>query len=307
MAMKNKKLTVTIGIPAYNEEANIGQLIVSLFSQKGKTFLLKNIIVVSDKSTDKTDSIVKSFKNRKIILLRNRIRLGQALSQNKIKDISSSDVLVLLNGDILIPNDDFIEKIIHPFIFDEKVGLVCPRTIPLEAITLFEKIINYSVKMKTSIFEEWNNGNNLYTCRGTARAFSSAFIKTFSWTRVVGEDAYTYLYVISRGMRYKYQKNNLIFYKSPTNFIDHRRQSRRFFSNFKELLKYFSKDLVIREFNIPKYIFFKNLLKFLLVSPLMFIAYFTIAIFVNLIPGGKINSAWVPSVSTKRLITSNEI
>ena len=49
-----KKLTVTIGIPAYNEEANVRNLLVSLLAQKETNFKLQEIIVVSDGSTDKT-------------------------------------------------------------------------------------------------------------------------------------------------------------------------------------------------------------------------------------------------------------
>jgi len=53
-----KLITVSIGIPAYNEEANIGKLLSSLIKQKEAGFIIKEIIVVSDQSTDKTDEIV---------------------------------------------------------------------------------------------------------------------------------------------------------------------------------------------------------------------------------------------------------
>ena len=59
---KHKKLTVTIGIPAYNEEKNIGRLLRALLRQKTNGLSIKKIIVISDASTDKTSQIVRGFK-----------------------------------------------------------------------------------------------------------------------------------------------------------------------------------------------------------------------------------------------------
>ena len=70
-----KKLTVTIGIPAYNEEKNIGRLLKSLSNQKGDDFTLNEIVVLSDGSTDMTNEIVHSQSklNRKVKLLAGKI------------------------------------------------------------------------------------------------------------------------------------------------------------------------------------------------------------------------------------------
>ena len=56
-----RKPTVTIGIPAYNESANIGRLINDVLGQKQNHFRLAKIIVVSDCSSDATVSIVKKI------------------------------------------------------------------------------------------------------------------------------------------------------------------------------------------------------------------------------------------------------
>ena len=50
----NKKLTVSVGIPAYDEEANIKSLLEAILQQRQENFILKSIIVVSDGSTDRT-------------------------------------------------------------------------------------------------------------------------------------------------------------------------------------------------------------------------------------------------------------
>lgn len=48
-----KKLSVSVGIPAYNEEQNIASLIFGILKQKVNNITLKEIIVISDGSTDK--------------------------------------------------------------------------------------------------------------------------------------------------------------------------------------------------------------------------------------------------------------
>ena len=50
----NQKPTIEIGIPALNEEANIGYLIESLLKQDKSGYELKRILVSSDGSTDRT-------------------------------------------------------------------------------------------------------------------------------------------------------------------------------------------------------------------------------------------------------------
>jgi len=86
--MKSKKLTVTIGIPAFNEEANIGFLLKDVLMQKTNSFKLTNILVSSDGSTDKTKFIVEAFKDKRIKLLANIERKGQSYRQNQIMNIS---------------------------------------------------------------------------------------------------------------------------------------------------------------------------------------------------------------------------
>src|SRR6267142_1873427 len=52
--------TISIIIPARNEESNLGTCLESLIAQSGVDF---EIIVVNDHSTDRTQEIASSFKN----------------------------------------------------------------------------------------------------------------------------------------------------------------------------------------------------------------------------------------------------
>jgi len=62
--MENK-LNVDVCICAYNEEANISNLLTALLNQKTKLIEISNIVVVSSGSTDKTNDITKEFIKKK--------------------------------------------------------------------------------------------------------------------------------------------------------------------------------------------------------------------------------------------------
>lgn len=104
--------TVTIGIPAYNEEANIQKLLKALLQQKTTNYRLEKIIVVSDGSTDRTEELVKSIKRKQILLLINKRRLGLNATQNKILRKSKSDILVLFDADVLPKDKNCVASLI---------------------------------------------------------------------------------------------------------------------------------------------------------------------------------------------------
>jgi len=64
-------MNVSIGVMAYNEERNIDNLLNTLLNQRTNKINIKEIIVISSGSTDKTNEIVQRFskKNKKIKLI----------------------------------------------------------------------------------------------------------------------------------------------------------------------------------------------------------------------------------------------
>lgn len=298
-----KKLTVSIGIPAFNEEANIKKLLTSLLGQEGSNFTLQEIIVVSDGSTDNTTTEVKNIKDKRVKLVQNKKRLGQASGQNKIIKLFKGEILVLLNADVLPIGKDFISKIVLPFQSYDNLGLVGPKIIPLKSKTFFENVLNYSVSFKDSIFEKWHKGDNLYMCRGGARAFRKDLAKKTYWDESLSEDAYSYLLCKKLGYEFKYYPPAKVNFKSPDNFEDHMRQSARFVSGPDIMSKYFEKDLVMSEYAIPKRIAIQTMIEYFLKSPVLFLSYIATFFIIKINPNNKkfANSKWQISKSSKVL------
>ena len=295
-----RKISISIGIPAYNEADNIKKLLFSLLAQKQDIFTILEIVVVSDGSTDDTANKVLEMKNEQIKLIRNNKRIGQVLTQNLIVKKLTGDILVLLNADIIIKDRLFIEKIIEPILKDKTVGVVSPAIIPVSSSNFFEKIINYSVDFKTKIYTSWKNGSNVYLCHGRARAFSKRFSKKFVWEKVLSEDAYSYLFCVKNGFKFVYQPKTEVYYKSPMNFVDHKRQSSRFLNSISEFSPYFQKQFLKKEYEIPKSIFFKNVAISLLNSPFYLFAYIVIFLLVKVSPHKNIDLTYEISNASRQ-------
>ncbi len=129
--MKNKMIPVSIGIAAYNEEANIGRLLESIKKQKLKKVKISEILIISSGSTDKTNDIVNKYsnKNKKIHLIKQIKRLGKASAVNLILNKSINEIIILMGADILL-SPTALEKLVKPLLNDS-VGIVGSHPIPL--------------------------------------------------------------------------------------------------------------------------------------------------------------------------------
>lgn len=93
--MKNP--LVSIIVPAYNAEKTLNKCLDSLLNQTLKEI---EIIVINDKSTDKTLEILNSYKdNKKIVIIDNKKNLGPAASRNKGLDIAKGKYIGFVDSD----------------------------------------------------------------------------------------------------------------------------------------------------------------------------------------------------------------
>lgn len=294
-----KKLSVTIGIPAYNEERNINFLLSDISCQKARSYFISKLIILSDGSTDKT---VKEAKKSKIKpnLIVNKIRKGLADVQNTIIRHTDSDVLVLLQADIRIDDEFFIEKLIKPVI-EKKADLVVPSVAEMEPKTFFEKVLYISTKIKNTAYEKLNNGKNVYTCRGVARAFSKKLYSKINFPTSIGEDAFSYLYCIRNRFNYYFINNAKVIFRLPTNFSDHRKQSLRFFQSQEILKEKFGKKFIVENYRLPKLIFLSSLIENLIKNPFLTPLYIIVLFYLKFQSFflNDMNDKWVVSKSSK--------
>ena len=121
----------TVGIFAHNEEANIGRLLQIMLDQQLETVEIREIIVVSSGSTDRTNGIVSDYNQRdpRIRLLVEPERQGKASAINLFLQHQTERVLVVCSADLL-PQKDTVEKLVAPFA-DPEVGMTSCRPVPV--------------------------------------------------------------------------------------------------------------------------------------------------------------------------------
>lgn len=121
--MNNGKLRCSIGVTAYNEEANISRLLQALLDQRLFQVEITEIIVVASGCTDRTEERVreKMAADPRIQLYVQEKREGKTSAINVFLSHAREKICVLESGDTL-PREDTIEKMVSMFL-DPAVGM----------------------------------------------------------------------------------------------------------------------------------------------------------------------------------------
>jgi len=297
--MKHRKLTVTIGIPAFNEETNIATLLKSLLNQVSEYVVMKNILVYSDASVDGTEQAVQSLQSDKIEFVKSKKRMGKPAISNYIFHHADTDIVVILDADIRLTDNAFIEELTLPIV-EGRADLTSGKITELPPVTFIEKVLAASMDIKRESFESYNNGQNIYTCHGRSRAFSRRFYTKFvAPVEVAADDAYSYIECLKLGFAYSYTPKAVLQYRLPKTVNDHLRQSRRFFQGNQRLLEYVDPNVVNELLSLPTSLKVKALVKFMITQPIYFACYIGILFY------SKLQSVTTPSTTSKWSIATS--
>ncbi|OGV96423.1 hypothetical protein A2W24_04840 [Microgenomates group bacterium RBG_16_45_19] len=127
-----KRLKVTVGILAHNEETNINQALASVVKAKLVEIEVEKIVIVSSGSFDATNKLVRRWgrRDKRIKLLMQSRREGKAAAINFFIRQARSPILVTMSADIkLAPMA--LEELCLPF-WDIGVGMVGAHPVPVD-------------------------------------------------------------------------------------------------------------------------------------------------------------------------------
>lgn len=213
-----KKLRISIGIFAYNEEKNIQQLLDSITQQKLKQTQITEILVISSGSTDQTNQILRKIakKNKKLKLISQKKRLGKASAINLFLDCAKENIVITSSADILL-SKNAIEEIIKP-LNKANVGIVGSRPIPVNNPNTFFGFAAHLL---------WDLHHSI-SLRSPKMGEFIAFRKVFKKIPVLSGVDEANIEALIRGQGYKaiYQPRAVIYNKGAENqkdFITRRR------------------------------------------------------------------------------------
>lgn len=249
---KYRKLTVTIGIPAHNEEKNISSLLTSIISQKGDNFKIDKIEVACDGCTDNTAKIVEKFSNKyKLVkLINDGKRMGQAARLNNFYKNLSSDVFITFDADVILGSKYVISELIRPF-ENKNIGLVGGRVFPLPQKSFIGKIVATQELFWSKVIDSINDGNNVHAHTGPISAGTKKFLKSvYRPKKIVANDHFLYFTAIKNKYSFKSAKKAYVYIKVPATFNDYMKQHTRFMNSGMDIRKHFG-SWVNQYYQIP--------------------------------------------------------
>lgn len=153
---KNYEPKVTLIISAYNEEKVIESKILNSLGLDYPNYLMQ-IIVVSDKSSDSTDEIVKRYVTNGVELFIAKERNGKTAGLNSAILEAKGEVVVFSDADAMYQKDS-IKKMVS-LLSDNSIGLVTGSTDYVETInsdmvatsSLYTRLERYIKKMESRL------------------------------------------------------------------------------------------------------------------------------------------------------------
>jgi len=127
-------MKVSIAVPAYNEERNIGLLIDSLRAQRSRRAEIVEIVVIASGCTDRTAEVVRERMQRRGV----RVRLIQEAERHgKVTAINTYlrhgdphvQAICLCSADLLVA-PDAIERLVQCLLLNKDVGMCGARPMP---------------------------------------------------------------------------------------------------------------------------------------------------------------------------------
>ncbi|RLI36523.1 hypothetical protein DRO60_05635 [Candidatus Bathyarchaeota archaeon] len=228
-----RNLRLSVGITAYNEEANIGKALESLLSQGLPRWLkLEEVVVVASGCTDRTEDVVRSFEEQdeRVKLVVEPERRGQTSAINLLIDLLEGDVVVFMCADTL-PSKGALGELAKPLRSRPDVGAVIGRAVPLnEADTFWGFLAHLQYK--------WMYRPELLAVNfESMSAIRRELLKPVPETVMVPE---LYLDALVKGQGYRVVQapKAVVYTMAPTNIRDYMKQKTRDTFHIMHLTRY---------------------------------------------------------------------
>lgn len=299
-------ISLSIGIPAHNESANIKALIVSLLSQSSLNYNLVELIVASDMSTDNTITEVSSVTDDRVRVIDGKERKGKMGRFNELADLFKGDLFLQLDADIKITDENLIDKMVAAYLDDPELAMVCGGHTPMPPKTYIEKLAYYGADTWERAIAMLGGNTDRYHCFGHIRLFSRKFLLNFRYPTkpFASEDVYSYYYCKSNGYKTQYVPDAKVYFRLPTNLHDYIKQMKRFVTSDMRMEDTFGSEWVVKLDTMTNGARLKALLNSVFhYRPDIIISYILLQLYTRYIAISKqdVTGIWETVGSTKKL------
>lgn len=306
--MKKYVPTVTVAVSAHNEEQNIAAFLTSILTQREEGFFLKEIRVYSDGSIDKTVEKARTVRSSNIKIYPLEHRVGKSTILNRLYQSLTTDLLVQSDADVVFSHPLVIFDLIQPLLSQHNVWMTAGRPEPLPAVTFTEKAVNASFEAFRPIRAIFQDGHHVHSTDGRILAFRTEFVRKIHVPHdMIANDAYTYLCCKFLGHEFRRVGSAIVLFRSPQTLKDQIRQNTRFLSAEHRMTRHFPSDFIRREYEIPKGLLGRSMVRQWLKHPVLSTAIF----FINRYCEARsrreekrLTAKWPVALTTKHLAAS---
>ena len=302
--------TITVGIPAYNSQENIAELLRSLLAQDQTTFKLVQVVVISDASKDKTILRSKqvSDPHHQLKIIDARKRTGMANLFSRMLKLSKTDIFVLLNDDIKISDPKFLSRLIRPFSTHANIGIVSGNPRPNTAKNFIQQAGISTFNAYDQARYSFKSGHNKFTCNGKALALSKKFILKLKLPKdksiMANVDSYLYFRCLQLKLKYFHARSAKIYFDYPDNLDDYIKWISRDKAT-DQVMEHNFGSLASRHQTLPTPEYFKAVIIETIKNPLGCIYIFSVGLYCRLKSyaiAQNFNPTWEVITSTKRAL-----
>jgi glycosyltransferase involved in cell wall biosynthesis len=211
-------LNVTIGIPSFNEEKNILNLLRSIVKQKSEHFAICEIII-SDDSSDNTVRLIEQFRTDSsqaaIRCLHHSTRMGVGNAWNEIFQNAKGDVIVMYDGDV-VPHEDSIQELLSAL--RGQVVLAISNSKPVGSSSIAGRAATY-----VSSWLRYVRIKRLsqYTAIGRGLSIQAAVAKQITIpSDIIAVDLYLECRVLEFKLDVAYNDQAVVYFRPPDTIAD---------------------------------------------------------------------------------------
>ncbi len=245
---------ISIGIPAYNEEQDILNILQSLEVQNAHDLTISEVLV-SDDSSDSTPNIINQFaacSSLNVTLFHHTERRGTAAAWNEIFKQAKGDIIVLYDADT-IPHPLCTKHLASRI--EGKVGLSASNSQPVQSTGIAGKA---SVFISNWLRSVRLAGLSQYTVMGRALAIDSSLAKSIQIPAdLIAIDLYLQCRVLEMGMDIVYNDDAIVYFKPANRMQDLTSQVVRAINGHNQIKDYASKFKI----DLPAQVAFMEVVK----------------------------------------------
>jgi len=226
--------TISIVVPAYDEEITIAKCIESLLNLDYPEY---DVIVVDDGSTDRTFEIAKRFETSKVRVIHQENQ-GKANALNNGILLSKGDIVVTVDADTEMRRDSLM-MIARRFAFDHRLGAVAGniKVNPAPGLMNALQATEYTVGINM-IRKSQSMLGCVMIVPGPIAAIKREAVQQVGLFSddSFAEDFDVTMKLLKVGYRVEYEENAIAYTDAPKNLEDFMKQRRRWYRGMIQVL-----------------------------------------------------------------------